>query len=156
MDQSLQAPLYEVVPTRKSYFDQNWKWIVPLVVLGGVLILTVFVGGIFLAIFGTMKSSDPYKMAVARARANQEVVAALGSPIAEEWFVSGNINWSGTRGDASLEIPIYGPKGKGRIYLDASKRGGDWTFSELKVKIAERKFLIDLLAEQPQLAPPKS
>jgi hypothetical protein len=154
MDQMLQVPPYRPVSPPKSYFDRNWKWIVPLIVLGGLLMLAGFVGALTLTILGAMKSSDPYKMALAKARANPEVVAALGTPIQDDWFVTGNISRSGTRGDATLEISIYGPKGKGHIYLDAAKRGGDWTFSELKVKVPDRKFLIDLLAEEQP--PPES
>jgi len=41
--------------------------------------------------------------------------------ITDGFFVLGKTNVSGTSGHADLTIPISGPKGKGTIYLVASK-----------------------------------
>lgn len=91
-----------------------------------------------------MKQSDAYKMAVARAKADQRVTDALGTPISEGWFLSGKTNVNGASGDADLSIPISGPKGKATIYAVATKSAGDWTYSKLVVKIDSTGETIDL------------
>jgi hypothetical protein len=81
-----------------------------------------------------MKSSDVYKTAVARAKADVRVRHALGSPIHAGMFPSGKTNVSGPSGEADLAIPISGRKGKGTIYVVATKSAGEWQYSKLIVK----------------------
>ena len=97
-----------------------------------------------LVVFGALKQSDAYKLAIARAKADPRVVAALGSPIEEGWYLSGNTNVNGASGNADLSIPISGPKGKGTIYAVATKSAGEWTYSKLEVKIDSTGETIDL------------
>jgi hypothetical protein len=112
------------------------------------LAIAVFISLIVLVVFGSMKSSDAYKMAVARAKANPQVVEKLGTPIEEGFFVGGNISVANERGNASLTIPISGPKGSATIFADAEKRGGPWEFSVLEVSIKGEARKIDLLEEE--------
>jgi hypothetical protein len=104
-------------------------------------------------VFGVIKSSDAYKMALAKAKADPRVMTALGSPIDDGFFVWGNTNVSGTSGQADLTIPISGPKGKGTVYFVASKFAGEWTFSKLMVEIADTKQRIDLVEDPPTTVP---
>jgi hypothetical protein len=111
----------------------------------GFFIVTMF--------FGMMKSSDAYKMALARAKADPRVVAALGSPIEDGFFASGNTNVSGTSGQADMTVPLSGPKGKGTLYFVASKFAGQWTFSKLMVEIANTGQRIDLVEDPATTSP---
>lgn len=128
-----------------SWWSRNWKWLVPTgccltpLVLGGA-----FAAFIVLVVFGAMKQSDVYKTAVARAKADQRVTSALGTPIEESWYLSGNTEVSGGSGEANLTIPISGPNGKGTIYVVATKFAGEWTYSKLAVKIDSSGETIDL------------
>jgi hypothetical protein len=123
-----QPPLPPPMPAaslpRKSWWGRNWKWFVPTGCLGLVLLLAGFVALLVTVIFGAMKSSDVYKDALARARANPAVIEALGTPIKDGMFLSGNTNVNGASGEANLAIPISGPKGKGTIYVAARKSAG--------------------------------
>lgn len=128
---------------------QKKGWPVAYYVLLSLLIVLIFIGGLVVLVFGSMKSSDAYKMAVAKAKANPEVIAALGTPIEPGWLVTGNISVNGPSGNAELGIPLKGTKAKGTIFLEAKKSAGQWTFSLLQVKVEGREELIDLLAEPP-------
>lgn len=128
-----------------GWWSRNWKWFVPT----GCCLTPLVLGGAFVAflvvvIFGALKQSDAYKIAVARAKADSRVVAALGSPIEEGWWLSGNTKVNGGSGEADLSIPISGPKGKGTIYAIATKSAGEWTYSKLEVKIDSNGETIDL------------
>jgi hypothetical protein len=74
-------------------------------------------------------------MALARAKEDQRVTTALGTPIRDGMVPSGSTKVNGPQGDANIAIPISGPKGKATIYADAAKSSGEWTFSKLEVKI---------------------
>ncbi len=137
------------IPSQPSsnWWKRNWKWFVPIGCLTIIVLAVIFAGTIALIVFGAIKSTDVYKEALARAKANPDVIAALGSPIKEGLFVSGNTNVNGASGESNISIPISGPKGKGTIYVVAKKSLGRWEYSELVVEIEKTKERIDLLAE---------
>jgi hypothetical protein len=131
---------------KRGWWTRNWKWFVPTGCLTFLAIGAAFFFGIMMLVFGAMKSSDAYKTAVTRAKADPRVVSALGSPISEGLFVTGNTNVNPASGQADLSIPISGPKGKGTIYVTAAKSAGVWSYSQLVVaveKTGERITLID-------------
>ena len=128
-----------------GWWSRNWKWFVPT----GCCLTPLLLGGAVVAflvvvIFGALKQTDVYKMAVARAKADPRVISALGAPIDEGWYLSGKTNVDGGSGDADLSIPISGPKGKGTIYATATKSAGEWNYSKLVVKIDSTGETIDL------------
>jgi hypothetical protein len=126
---------------------------VPTGCLGLLLLAAGFVFFIVSIVCGAMKSSDAYKTALAKAKADPRVVNALGSPIKDGFFVSGKANVSGSSGHADLTVPISGPKGKGTIYFVASKFAGEWTFSKLIVEVGETGERIDLTEKGPRTVP---
>ena len=120
-------------PPKRGWWSRNWKWVVPVVILLPVLAC----GTCFTAVFGLMKSSEPYKTAVERAKNHPAVIAALGTPIKEGFMASGTVNTSGDSGNADLSIPISGPKGSGTIHVVGSKSGGKWSYSVMEVRIKD-------------------
>ena len=107
----------------------------------------VFVAAIILIVFGAMKSSDAYKMAVTRAKAHPAVIEALGTPIEEGLFLSGNTNVNGSSGEADLSVPLSGPKGKGTLYVVATKSAGEWNYSKLVFAKPDGQR-VDLLSDE--------
>jgi len=103
-----------------------------------------FLAAMVFTVFTAIKSTQPYKAAIARAKSDVRVTEALGTPIHEGWYVLGNANVSGGSGTADLSIPISGPKAKGTIYAVASKSAGQWQFSKLAVKVESTAETIDL------------
>ena len=122
-------------------------WFVPTGCLSLILLLVLFAGGIVLIVFGALKSTDVYKTALARSQADLRVRAALGDDVHPGILLSGNTNVSGGSGQANLSIPISGSKGKGTIYVVATKSAGEWIYSQLVVK-TEGGETIDLAASQ--------
>jgi len=118
---------------------------VPAGCLTVVLLFVVFVGSILVIVFSAMKSTEVYKDALARAKANPVVIEALGSPLKDGFLVLGNTNVNGASGESNLAIPISGPKGKGTIYVSANKSLGRWNYSGLVVEVGQTHERIDLL-----------
>ena len=110
-----------------------------------VLLFLAFIGLILVIAFSAMKSTDVYREALARAKADPAVIEALGSPIKDGFLVSGNTNLNGASGESNLAIPISGPNGKGTIYVSANKSLGQWNYSGLVVEVGQTQQRIDLL-----------
>ena len=138
MDQTPSPPSPPPLTTQappKNWWQRNWKWFVPTGCFTLIALGVLFVVCISLLVFSFMKSSEAYKTAVARAKTDHRVVAALGTPIQEGMFPSGKTNVNGHSGEADLAIPISGPKGRATIYAVGAKSDGKWTFSKLDVQI---------------------
>jgi hypothetical protein len=73
----------------------------------------------------------------------------MGEPIHPGWFISGQLNVSGTTGNADLSIPVSGPRGKGVIRAVAVKIEGVWRFTTLQMNIQGTTASVDLLSVQP-------
>lgn len=114
------------------------------------VLFVAFIGVIMMTAFGVIKSSDAYKNAVARAKADPRVTEAIGTPIKEAWYVLGKTEVSGGSGTSELTIPISGPKGKAVIYANSEKFAGDWKFSRIVVKIESTSQTIDLSNGKPK------
>lgn len=131
----------------RSWMARNCLWLVPVGCLGLLALGAAFFGAIFAFTMGGIKSTDAYREALARARANPEVRAALGEPIAAGWFVQGKVNVSGPTGEADLSVPLSGPRGKGTLYLTAHKQSGRWEYEALEVAVEGRTDRIKLLPD---------
>src|SRR5436305_8657544 len=98
------------VPAPKpNWWNRNWKWFVPVGCLSVTIFFVAFVASIIFIVFSAVKSTDVYKDALARAKADPAVIEALGSPIKEGLLVSGNTNVNGASGEANLAIPVSRP-----------------------------------------------
>jgi len=139
---------------KPNWWKRNWKWLVPTGCLSIALLFVAFIASIVLIVFTAVKSTDVCKDALARAKAHPAVIEALGSPITEGFLVSGNTNVNGASGEANLSIPISGPKGKGTIYVAATKSLGRWNYSGLIMEIAKTHQRIDLLERPTALTSP--
>ena len=114
---------------------------------GGAVAIFVF------AIFGTVstavRNSDAYQVGMAQARANPQVVAALGEPIESGWMIQGSINVNGQSGDVDVQIPISGPKGSGTLYVVGRRSAGRWQYSTMAVEVPGNAGRIDVRPRAP-------
>ncbi len=125
-------------------------WLVCSVVAGIFLIFficAIFTLGIMAALFSGMKSSAPYQQALAAAQTNPQAIQALGEPITPGFLLSGSINLNNNTGNASLAIPVSGPKGKGTIYVEAEKYDNAWHYTRLELQVDGRASPIPLAKE---------
>ena len=130
---------------QKNWWGRNWKWFVPVGCLGTLAMIGVFIALIVTLVFGMLKSSDAYKMAMENVQNNAVVQATLGTPIEAGMFVGGNISVNGASGQADLSIPISGPKGSATLYVVAEKKAGAWSFATLVVELQDSGERLDLL-----------
>jgi hypothetical protein len=115
--------------TSKLWFKRHWKWAIPL----GLLVLAAGALTFSLGLVHLMKQCDAYQMAFNRARTDPAVIEQLGEPIRDGWFLQGNIDLTNDDGTANISFPLKGPKGEGKVYVDAKKTAGRWHFRQLEV-----------------------
>ncbi len=132
-------------PMRKSWLDQHPRSKIPLGCLTVLFLIGMFVVLVMTIVTASVRSSDVYKEAMARAAADENVRAQIGNPIKADWLIAGELKVSNDSGSANLSIPISGPRGRGTIRAVASKSGGVWRFSCLQVVVEGRASRIDLL-----------
>ena|ERR1700742_4479873 len=132
-----------------SWFSRNWKWFLPTVILGPLLLITLFIGGIFAFVSGLMKSSEPYHRALAAAENNPQVVRELGEPLEPGfWSLSGSINETNSTGDAEITIPLKGKLRQGKVHVVAKESGGVWTYQTMDISIDGDPAPIQLMPPQ--------
>ncbi len=129
----------------RNWWQRNWKWFVPVIVVTPVLVCGGFITLLFSFVHGVMTGSGAYEQALVAARGDTAVVAALGMPIEDGFFVTGNVQVNSQSGWAELAIPISGPRGEATIFVAAEKDGGEWYFDTLDVLVDGTDEWIDLL-----------
>ena len=132
-------------PSPRNWWSRNWKWLVPVCVGAPILVCGGFVSLLLSLVLGFIKNSEPYGQALYTARTDTAVIAAMGTPLEDGFFVTGDIEISSSSGYADLAIPISGPTGSGTIYAEAEKVQGEWYFDTLGVAVEETDQWIDLL-----------
>lgn len=93
--------------------------------------LIIFTFTVTLIVVTALKSSDVYKNALKTVQTSPQAIAVLGEPISDGFFPTGSINTTGPSGNASLSFSVKGSKGKGTVYLEATKHLGKWNFTAL-------------------------
>lgn len=120
-----------------------WLWIGCgcglLIALAVAMVLVIVT-----AVFGAIRSSDPYKAGVERAQGDARVQEALGRPVEPGWIVGGNIQTQNRSGDCDLTIPLKGSKQNGVLRVVGTKDDGRWTYTKMSVTPANGPA-IDLL-----------
>lgn len=101
-----------------------------LVVLLGFLLL---IGGMAGGMFYGFKHSAAYELGVQKLQSSTVATNVLGSPITTG-FPAGSIKINGATGGAALNFSAAGPKGAGRVFLEAVKKDGVWSIRRLMLK----------------------
>src|SRR2546425_11829969 len=101
---------------------------------GAVLFGVVTFARLLLSVlFRGFKSSQVYKEALARARANTEVRRELGEPVRSGWWVNGSMRVSGPSGIARFSTPLHGPAGQAPLCVRAQEGSDQWGFEGLEI-----------------------
>jgi hypothetical protein len=137
-----------VIPRQRSWFERNWKWFVPTLVMVAVGVLALFIGGICMVVLGMIKASHPYQEALRKVQTDSQAIELLGEPIQPKWWVMGNIQLNNSSGHADLTIPVSGPKQNGTIFLEANRRAGEWKFKYLILEGKKDRTRLDLISKE--------
>ena len=120
---------HQFAAVQRGWFSRNLWWLLPAALL--VLIVPCgCCGGILWWVIGSLKSSEPYQMALHRVQTAPKVIEKLGEPIeAASWMPTGNFSYHTINGvasgSASFDFSVSGPKGTARVHAEAVCGNGD-------------------------------
>jgi Cytochrome oxidase complex assembly protein 1 len=113
-----------------------------------------FIAFIVFVVFAAIRSAEPYRDGVARAKADPRVIEVLGAPVEAGWYVSGSIRTQNRDGNCDISVPLNGSKQSGSLRVVGTKEDGRWTYTRMTVT-PEAGPPVDLLpAESTSTAPP--
>jgi len=135
-------------PPQPGWFRRNRKWFIPTLIAIVLALIASFVTGLLVFISTVMKSNEPYRHAMALVTRDRGAQAELGKPITAGFFITGNINVSGSSGSADFGIPVKGPLGSGTVYVVAKKSAGRWSYQTLELRVGGQPDLDLLPAHQ--------
>src|SRR5262245_47138900 len=114
-----------------GWWSRNWKWLVPVGCLSLLATCGCCIGGSILFTFNSIKASHAYQEAVAKAKADPDVQAAIGKPVEAGWMVQFNASVQNDETVTRARIPLSGPKGEGSLHVVARERGKELHFEQL-------------------------
>jgi hypothetical protein len=140
LEVAAEVPLPVVAPTPTRKKIPVWIKVTSSVVVGFAL----FAGSIFWLVESMFRSSDIYALTLKDAQQAPCVISKLGTPVVAKGMTSGSMSESNSEGEADLQIPIRGPKGKAELQVSAKKISGSWQINSL---------VLDQGGDQTQLLP---
>ncbi|MBA4418402.1 MAG: hypothetical protein C0392_10915 [Syntrophus sp. (in: bacteria)] len=119
--------------------QRKWvKW--SLIVYASLIVFSV---GLFFVIAASFKSSDAFKLSLARLESSQVASQVIGKPMSTG-IPMGSVEVSGPSGRASLSFSVNGPKGKGTVFMEATKDLGQWQINRIVLEQDDTGRRIDL------------
>jgi hypothetical protein len=108
----------------------------------GVVFLVV--AGILALVISLLTNSEAMKLAAARVSTHQGAIEVLGAPI-ETGLPQGRISVANGTGTADLTFEVRGPRGEGRVRVQATKTEEQWVIRQLLLSTSARGPVLDLL-----------
>lgn len=124
----------------------HFKRVQRLWAIAGLMVWLSLAGLFALGVTGmvsAIRGSDIYRLTLERVESNPEAVRALGAPI-DGGFPMGSFSVSGGAGEAQFALPLTGSRGKGTVYVEASREMGVWRFERIELEIEGTERRIDL------------
>ncbi|MGO2478017.1 MAG: cytochrome c oxidase assembly factor Coa1 family protein [Pseudoalteromonas sp.] len=90
----------------------------------GIILFVVILSLLFVGVFsiaGSALKGEAFDQSVAIVSKNEQVIELVGQPIEVDFFVTGDMQTSGSQGDIALHYSISGPKGDADVYVEAYK-----------------------------------
>ena len=134
---------YPQDPQPLSQHKSTRSWlVVSLAALGAVVAIAMLVGALFVGVEKSMRNSIAYQMAMTQSERSACVVQRLGAPLKAGRFILGSLSRNNGDGYADLDIPVIGPRAKGRIHVVASAVDGRWKLEYLSVRTGDDRLLL--------------
>lgn len=91
-----------------------------------------------------------YEKAINVAQQNEEVRAVLGElkPLDELAILEGSVIYSENYNSVELHCRINGSKGKGKLDVYADRKGNNWDYMKIRIRIKQPKQTIQVLNKQ--------
>ena len=134
----------------RSWWNKNWKWIVPFFGIILISVFTITTTDIGENTFDIVKAyADPALVdgALLLAQENNEVKQLLGElkPIDKMAILEGRVKYSNNDTSIDISVRVKGSKGKGRMRVFADRIIDKWEYREMIIGIKKRNKTIIII-----------
>ncbi len=136
----------------KSWWNNNWKWIIPVFGIFLFSIFTISTTDIGENTFDVIKAyADPdlVETALSKAQENDEVKELLGTleQVDKMAKLEGSVKYSNNDTSVDISVRVKGSKGKGRMRILAERNGETWKYKKIVIGIKKLKRTIEIIGE---------
>ena len=133
----------------KSWWRKNWKWSLPTFLLLFIIVFGLSIDGNIADFAQAYSDNSLYEKAIEKAKTNDRVLEVIGEiePIDKLAILEGNAIYSNNNNSVELSVRVKGSKGKGKMDISADKKGEEWTYKKINIRIKEPKEEINILKE---------
>ena len=134
----------------KSWFARNWKWFLPCILIV-ILLCTVVITSTSkndLANISQAYAEDAlFENAIEKANKNKRVLETIGTiqPIDKLAILEGNTIYTNDNNNVELSVRIKGAGGNGKLDISARKKGTEWDYTKISIRIKNPKEEIAVL-----------
>ncbi len=136
----------------KSWWNKNWKWIIPVF---GIFLISIFaisttdIGKNTIDIVKAYADPDLVETALNKARENEEVKNLLGTldEIDKMAKLEGSVKYSNNDTSVDISVRVKGSKGNGRMRIIAERNGETWEYKKIAIGIKKLKKTIEIIGE---------
>lgn len=134
---------------RRNWWESNWKWFTAA---------TVFVLGIGLFLISSINSESIdlvkaysekalYENALEKVKENDKVIDFLGvlEPLDELAILEGSAKYSTNKQRIETTVRIKGSKGNAKMDISAFKKGNNWEYEKINIRIKSKNEIIEII-----------
>jgi hypothetical protein len=136
---------------KQNWWKRNWKWFLPTITVSIFLAFTLLSTAIMdknmLDFAQGYSDNSLYEKAIDKAKSNERVLEALGNlePIDPLAILEGSIKYSNNANSVALSIRIKGNKSNGKMDVWADKKGTEWEYKKIVVRVKHPKEEIQII-----------
>ncbi|MBG6131374.1 hypothetical protein IWQ47_002757 [Aquimarina sp. EL_43] len=137
--------------SKKSWWNRNWKWTLPTIgIVVCIFVFFMMTGNAAFRYGSVYVQPNLTENALEIAKKNDRVIEKLGklSPIDFFRLLEGEVEYSNHNTSIALTVGIRGTKGKAKLDIVANKKGVNWEYQKITVRIKKpKKESITILEE---------
>lgn len=128
----------EPAAENQTFLQRHWKWILPIVFLGPILIMLLTCASFVWSVKRLNTSRPAYEMTVQKVMGDAQVREALGEPLVLDEMILGDVRIDGDAGSATLSFGVAGPNAQGLVESAATRSAGFWSLDRVTVTLYDK------------------
>ena len=137
--------------TTTSWWKTNWKWFVPtcivLFTITATLMATISIDGTASTFAQAYSEDSLYTKAIEKVNTNQRAKKVLGEiePIGKLAILEGDAKYTNHNKSVEITVRIEGNKANGKMDISAYKKGTEWQYKKITIRIKQSKEEITII-----------
>jgi hypothetical protein len=137
--------------TTTTWWKANWKWLVPtcvfLFTIAATLLATTSIDGTVTDFAQAYSDNSLYTKAIEKVKTKQRAKEVLGEiePIGKLAILEGDAKYTTENRSVEITVRIEGNKANGKMDISAYKKGTEWQYKKITIRIKQPKEEIAII-----------